>query len=304
MATLVLNRVTKRYPNGCVANCELSLEAEKGEIVGVIGPNGAGKTTLVRQVLGLLPPTDGSITVLGHEMPWEADRVRGRLGYVPQMPMRYPALTPHELVTSIIRMKGVRRQRANTRATEILSQVGIQDVCNRYAYQLSYGTLKLMNIAMALCQDPELLILDEPTSMIDVVNRVRVRKLLARQPDRCILLTSHDLAEVRNLCNRSVLLVAGRIIARGSPRELASLMGSPARLEVTPCDPNALRAALARIDCTLRWDGAKCKFVMHVLSDVVEILTLIDEQAVACESITLEAPSLEEGILRLLEDAE
>lgn len=302
---LELSEVTKEYPNGCVANRSISLKAKGGEVVGVIGPNGSGKTTLIRQILGLLPATQGSVTVLGHRMPWEADQIRGRVGYVPQMPMRYPSLTPLELVTAIIRMKGTRKRQAKAQAAHALSEVGVErDVAGRYSYQLSYGNLKLMNIAMALCQDPELLVLDEPTSMVDIVNKAQVRRLLARQADRCVVLTSHDLSDIRELCTRAVVLVNGRIVAQGSPRELASQIGDTVSLEVTPHDPATLESALGPLHCRLNWNGSTCTITARTLGDVSRAIALIHEKGVSCESVRLDAPSLETGVLELIKGAE
>lgn len=300
-ASLCVEGLTKVYPNGCKANDAITLEAREGEVVGLIGPNGAGKTTLIRQILGLLAPTEGAIHVLGRQLPSEAERLRGRIGFVPQMPLQYPALTPLELITAIIRMKGRSRQAARQAASKYLCDVGLEEMQERYGYQLSYGSIKLMNLAMALCQEPELLVLDEPTSMVDVVNRDRIRRVISSQRDRCVFLASHDLAEVQSVCGRSYLLAQGRVIAEGTPGELAALVSSTTHLAITVPYGETLQLTLDGVELSSCEENTY-SFACASLKDALAAVSAVLKGKVPYEEVRLISPSLEDVVLRLLEN--
>jgi ABC-2 type transport system ATP-binding protein len=298
---LDLQRVTKVYPNGLVATNDLTLSAERGEVVGLVGPNGAGKTTLVRQILGLLPSSSGSIHVLGHTMPGESDNLKGLIGYVPQMPVRFPSLTVEETVSSVLRFLGKPKMHAMAETRRILDEVGLGESRGKYGYQLSFGSVKLMNIAMALCQDPELLILDEPTSMVDVVNRSRVRSLLRRQSSRCILITSHDLTDIESLCDRAYVIANGRFIASGSPDELSQLATAMVLLEATFGDPQGIRNMLPGDGNRATWDDSRFRMLCTSLHQAADVLATICSLDARIESLSIRAPAFAEAIMELLE---
>ena len=300
-SALDLRGVTKAFPNGLVASNELSLSAEKGEVIGLVGPNGAGKTTLVRQILGLLPPSRGSIHVLGYAMPRESDKLKGRIGYVPQMPVRFPSLTVEETVSSVLRFLGEPKMRALAKTVSILDEVGLSESRGKYGYQLSYGSVKLMNIAMALCQDPELLILDEPTSMVDVVNRSRVRSLVGRQASRCVFITSHDLADIESLCDRAYVMADGRFVASGAPDELAQLVGASVLIEATFANPQEVRDALPRDGDQVTWEGSRFRMLCPSLQQAADVLSVVCSPDVQIESLSIRAPAFAEAIVELLE---
>jgi len=298
---LLVHEVSKVYPNGLRANDNIDLEVWESEVVGLIGPNGAGKTTLIRQILGLLAPTDGKITVLGRTLPDEAEQLRGRIGFVPQMPLQYPSLTPLELVSAIVMMRGSSRRDARARAMKHLSDVGLEKEQDSYGYQLSYGSIKLMNLAMALCQEPKLLILDEPTSMVDVVNRRRVRSLISSLKDCCVLLSSHDLSEVQSVCDRSYVIAGGCVIAEGTPTQLAELFSETTHLRVTVPEGEEVRLVLNGVKRTNHEQGAST-YTFSSLPDALDALSTALERGIHFKEVRLSSPSFEESIRQLLED--
>lgn len=297
-----VRELTKMYPNGFKANDTLSLSAVEGQIVGLVGPNGAGKTTFIRQLLGLLRPTRGKVQVLGRDPMKEANALRGMLGYVPQMPLYYPALTVGETVGFVLRFNGVRGRELVRRRREALAQVGLDRLVNHSGYQLSHGSMRLLLLAMAICQDPRVLILDEPTSMIDVVGRARIQRLLAGERNKCILLASHDMNEVRTLCDRIHVIASGRFIAEGTPQEISALVKLPVEIAFGPAIPSEGEELLKAKNLSFHKEGP----VFHVaFNDLPQGIEFIDDvqRSLGLSYLHLEAPSLEKAVLQLLQEA-
>lgn len=194
-----------------------------GQIVGILGPNGVGKTTLVEIIEGLRTAGAGRVTVLGLDPGSQAARLRERIGVQLQSTVLPPELTPRET----LRLFGAFYARARPPG-ELLDTVGLAGVGNVPNGRLSMGQQRRLAVALALVNDPELVILDEPTSGLDPVARREVHTHLAalRAAGRTVLLASHDLEEVERLCDRVILLRAGEIVADGTPAELASGTGT------------------------------------------------------------------------------
>ncbi|MEM4487436.1 MAG: ABC transporter ATP-binding protein [Desulfurococcaceae archaeon] len=207
---IVAEKITKVYPNGVKANADVSLEVCSGETACIMGPNGAGKTTLVRQIMGLLKPTSGRITVLGFNPVERQEAIRRSVAYVPQLPLVFPAHRVIEVVRYVADLAGT----PHTRVQEVLELLGLWDFRDRLGYQLSVGQRKLLLLAQALVKDSELMILDEPTSYIDVLKKRAVWDVLAyeKSKGKTLLLVSHDLEEVRRLCDRVYLMLYGRVV--------------------------------------------------------------------------------------------
>jgi len=210
-------KVTKIYPNGIKANVNVSVEVYRGEAVCLMGPNGAGKTTLVRQVIGVLKPTSGKITVLGSNPVEKQDVIRKEVSYTPQLPLVYPSHKVIEVAKFIADLSGT----PYTRVHEVLQSLGLWGVRDKMGYQLSVGQRKLLLLALSLIKNSELLILDEPTSFIDIFKKRLVWDILAHEKSRgkTILLVSHDLEEVKRLCDRVYLMVYGRVVNHFSTLE-------------------------------------------------------------------------------------
>jgi ABC-2 type transport system ATP-binding protein len=231
-----ISGLTKIYPNGVRANDGVNLSAHRGEIVGIIGPNGAGKTTLIRQLLGLLKPTEGKIEVLGFDIGEEPNNARELIGYVPQMPLYYPALTTEEVIQFVLRFKGYKRGAIITKVRETLELVGLEPMAKLSGYQLSHGSMKLLLLAIAMCRNPAVLVLDEPTAMVDVTKKFRTWRLLRALKDKVILLASHDMYEVKELCDKVYFMAEGRIVARGPPDEITASIKLPVEIAFSPSD--------------------------------------------------------------------
>lgn len=207
---VLAEKLTKIYPNGVKANVEVDLLVNAGEAVCIMGPNGAGKTTLVRQVMGLLKPTSGKITVLGANPVEKQDYVRKRVAYAPQLPLAFPSHKVIEVAEYMAELSGT----PHYLVREILESMNLWNIRDRLGYQLSIGQRKLLLVALSLIKNSDMIILDEPTSFIDVFKKRVIWDTLAREKKngKTVLIVSHDLEEVKRLCDRVYLMVYGRII--------------------------------------------------------------------------------------------
>jgi ABC-2 type transport system ATP-binding protein len=214
--------LAKRYgPTEALAGVDLEVQA--GELVGLLGPNGAGKSTLVKVACGLVRPMSGSAQVSGH--PAGSLPARATIGYLAEL-FRFPGwLRAHELLALHQQLSG--SNGGSGEREELLELVGLADAAGVRVEAMSKGMQQRLGIAQALVGSPRLLMLDEPTSALDPVGRRIVRDLLLELKRRgvAVLLNSHLLSEVERVCDRVAILVGGRIVARGSPAELARPRG-------------------------------------------------------------------------------
>ncbi len=221
-ATLVVSGLRKRY-GSVIALDGVELAVQPGELVGLLGPNGAGKSTLVKIACGLVRPTAGSVEVCG--APAGSRVARQALGYLAEL-FRFPGWCSATEVLSLHQQlagsAGGRTERA-----ELLTLVGLAGAAGRRVEGMSKGMQQRLGIAQALIGDPRLLLLDEPTSALDPAGRRDVRALLERLRERgiAVLLNSHLLGEVEQICDQVVILSAGRVAAAGRPDELTQAGG-------------------------------------------------------------------------------
>ncbi|MCS7217291.1 MAG: ABC transporter ATP-binding protein [Candidatus Bipolaricaulota bacterium] len=213
---------------------DLRFEVRPGEVLGLLGPNGAGKTTTVRLLAGLLAPSAGDALVAGHSVARAPEKVRPRVGVVPENPGFYKRLTVRRNLRFFAELYGVRDPR---RVEEALARVGLEERAEEPVATLSKGLRQRLALARALVHDPPVLLLDEPTSGLDPEAAKEVRDLLAELSlaHRAILLCTHNLAEAERLCHRIAVLKT-RLVAVGSPAELKQrLFGR--RVVVTLANP-------------------------------------------------------------------
>jgi len=210
---------------------DLTFHADKGEILGFLGPNGAGKTTTMRILTGYMPPTSGKVTIGGHDVIEDSLAVRKIVGYLPESVPLYNDMTVFEYLKYMADLRGIKN--ARRRITEILELVQLEERSGGYIGKLSKGMRQRIGLAQALLHEPEVLILDEPTIGLDPKQVVKFRELIRSiGKDRTVLLSTHILPEVQQVCDRVVILNKGRIVTEDAPEQLqARLMGSQ-RVEV------------------------------------------------------------------------
>jgi len=198
----------------------LDLAVPKGRVFGLLGPNGSGKTTTILMILGLIRPTAGSVEVLGR--PAGHREARRRTGFLPEETRLYEFLTGEETLDLAGRLFGIARAERRRRATELLERTGMWDARGRRLATYSKGMARRIGLAQALLSKPQLVVLDEPTSGLDPVGNREVRDLLREvaREGTTVLLTSHILGDVADVCDRIAILHAGRKILEGDVKAL------------------------------------------------------------------------------------
>jgi lipooligosaccharide transport system ATP-binding protein len=225
--------LTKRFGDNLVVN-DLSFALYPGECLGVIGPNGAGKTTTFRMCLGLTAPDSGSVKVFGEDMPQQALSIKSRLGVVSQFDSLDPDFSCAENLLVYGRYFGMARADIDARIEPLLEFAALSHKANAKPGELSGGMKRRLSLARSLINDPQLLLLDEPTTGLDPQARHLMweRLQLLLQEGKSILLTTHFMDEAERLCSRLLVLDQGRKIAEGKPRDLIAEHLEPEVVEV------------------------------------------------------------------------
>jgi ABC-2 type transport system ATP-binding protein len=219
MMEVTIDRLGKRYGQQWALR-DLSLRCESG-MLGLVGPNGAGKTTLMRMLATLLDPTEGTILWNGQNIRTHGEALRQVLGYLPQEFGIYREFSGRQFLRYLAAMKGLPKPLAYRRVDEVLEIVNLEQVADHKLPTYSGGMKQRIGIAQALLNDPELLIVDEPTAGLDPAERVRFRTLLASLTrDRVILLSTHIISDVEAVASRLVILQEGRVLADTTPEAL------------------------------------------------------------------------------------
>ncbi len=222
---LSIDHLGKRYGQHWALR-QLSLRCEPG-LLGLVGPNGAGKTTLMRMIATLLEPTEGTILWNGQDLRTHGEALRQVLGYLPQEFGIYREFSGRQFLRYLAAMKGLPRPLAQKRVDEVLELVNLEQVADQKLPVYSGGMKQRIGIAQALLNDPELLIVDEPTAGLDPAERVRFRTLLASlTSNRVIILSTHIISDVEAVANRLVILQAGQVLSDTTPEAiLATAIG-------------------------------------------------------------------------------
>lgn len=281
----------------------IDLSVAPGEIYGFLGPNGAGKSTTVLMLTTLLPPTDGTARVAGHDIRRQGARVRAAIGVALQEAALDPLLTGREHMRLQTALQGVPRRERAARGDELLARMGLADAADRRVGGYSGGMKRRLDLALALVHRPRVLFLDEPTTGLDPSSRSELWgevARLAREDGVTVFLTTQYLEEADVLADRVGIIEAGRLVAEGTPETLKAEIGRPA-LEVVPCD-TLQRGALAEV---LERFGTAAAAPPHAaavrlsrgndaLADVVRAL---DAEGIAIADFQLHAPSLDDVFL-------
>jgi ABC-2 type transport system ATP-binding protein len=213
---------------------QVTLTINQGEIFGLIGPNGAGKSTLIRMLTTLLPPTSGSATVAGYDIVRQPAEVRRHIGYVPQLLSADGSLTGYENMLLSARLYGVPWRERTERITRALARMGLSEVAHHLAGHYSGGMIRRLEIAQSLLHRPTVLFLDEPTVGLDPAARETVWERVLDLRDRfhrTMIVTSHQMDEIDEFCDRIALIDRGRIAAIGTASELKARVGPEATLD-------------------------------------------------------------------------
>jgi ABC-2 type transport system ATP-binding protein len=220
-----VRNLTKRYGD-LVAIRDISFTAATGQILGFLGPNGAGKTTTMRVITGFMPATTGTVKVAGYDIFDDSYEVRKRIGYLPENPPLYDDMTVLGYLRFVGRIRGIPRAELSDSVDRVLHTCGLADVVERVVGHLSKGFRQRVGLAQALIHNPSVLVLDEPTIGLDPRQIIDIRTLIRELAgERTVILSTHILPEVSQLCEKVVIINEGRIAVEDTLQNLTQSMG-------------------------------------------------------------------------------
>ncbi len=277
---LELRNVTKTFGKDVTAVADLSLSLQPG-VVGLIGHNGAGKTTLMQMIATLTRPTSGQILFDGTDIAARPDAIRARLGYLPQDFGVYRNVSALEFMQYFAALKGVRDA---ARIRRLLELVNLHEHASRMASTFSGGMLRRLGIAQALLNDPDILVVDEPTAGLDPEERLRFRNLLAELGfHKLVIVSTHIVSDVESIAGKLAIMKSGRLVACDTPDTiLERARGQVWSASVSPVEYDILR---------------KTTHVLQALRQGNRVALRIAHPSMPCDGARLSEPSLEEALM-------
>jgi ABC-2 type transport system ATP-binding protein len=301
--------LTKRYREKLAVNA-LSLSVQEGEVFGFLGPNGAGKTTTILMLLGLTEPTSGQLSVCGFNPTLEPLEVKRRVGYLPENPGFYDDISAKENLLYMARLNRISEKEAHRRTAEVLEQVGLSDDGRRLVREFSRGMKQRLGIAEVLVKKPSAIILDEPTLGIDPDGAIRILELiknLNQEHNLTVMLSSHQLQQVQQICSRVGIIVKGRLIVQGEMDELgkAILKGRQWNFLVeVGGNPDGLDRDLQSIDGVDEIERRSHGWFLRCTKDVrPEVVSMVTGKKLPLLQLRSEDPTLEEIYLKYFREA-
>lgn len=233
-----VENITKKYGSFTAVN-DISFEIDEGEIVGFLGPNGAGKSTTMNMITGFIEPTKGRIIVDGYDISQKPKKAKKQIGYMPEGVPLYSDLTVKEFVTYMAELKGCNSKTKKEKVQKVLEETGLTEVQNKLTKNLSRGYKQRVSMAGALVGDPKVIILDEPTVGLDPKQVTEIRTLIKELgKTHTVILSSHILSEVSQICNRVIIINKGKIVAIDTPENLENKVVENNSIYVTVEDPD------------------------------------------------------------------
>lgn len=232
-----VENITKRYGSFTAVD-EINFEIEEGEIIGFLGPNGAGKSTTMNMITGFIEPTSGRITIDGYDISKKPKKAKKQIGYMPEGTPLYGELTVKEFVTYMAELKGVAKKDKKEMVQKVIKETGLEEVEDKLTRNLSRGYKQRVSMAGALVSNPKVIILDEPTVGLDPKQVTEIRALIKELgKDHTVILSSHILSEVSQICNRVIIINKGKIVAIDTPENLEKKVVNGNAIYITVEDP-------------------------------------------------------------------
>ena len=281
----------------------VTFHVQRGQIFGFVGPNGAGKTTTIRTLMGLLRPTSGAATILGHPIPSRAARFK--LGFLPESPYFYDYLTVGELLDLAGRLFGVPGDVRKQRANELIEKVGLGRARTQSLKKFSKGMLQRAGLAQALMNDPELVVLDEPMSGLDPIGRKEVRDLIIelREQGKTVFFSSHILTDIEAIADHVAIIARGQLQAQGTPAELIqrTVLGIDVSVRIAAdADLGALADGASRV----RRSGDELSLTLPAGADVDAWLSAARDRGAKVIAVTPRHETLEDLFMRQIAGAD
>ena len=232
-----VKNVTKKYGSTIAAD-DASFEVKDGEVVAFVGPNGAGKSTTMNMITGFIEPTMGQIIVNGNDISKRPRKAKKEIGYMPENVPLYYELTAKEFVSYMAELKLVKRSERKQEVEKVLKETGLEDVKNKLIRNLSRGYKQRVSMAGALVGNPDVIILDEPTVGLDPKQITEIRSLIKELgKNHTVILSTHILSEVSQICERVIIINKGKIVAVDTPENLEKATREKNGIMVTVEDP-------------------------------------------------------------------
>jgi len=308
-AVVETRNLTKRYRDKLAVNA-LNLSIQEGEIFGFLGPNGAGKTTTILMLLGLTEPTAGQVSVCGFDPTRQALEVKRLVGYLPENPGFYEDLTAKENLLYMARLNRIPEEEIRRRIVEVLEQVGLSEDGNRLVREFSRGMKQRLGIAEALVKNPRAVILDEPTLGIDPDGAIRILELiknLNQQRGLTVMLSSHQLQQVQEICSRVGIIVRGKLIVQGQMDELGRAILKERQwnfLLELGSGSNGIETDLRAINGVDEIEQRPHGLFLRCTRDVrPEVVSLVARRNIPLLQLRAEDPTLEEIYLKYFREA-
>jgi len=295
-----------KYYGSFLAVDNVSFEVKKGEIFGFLGPNGAGKTTTVRTITGVLRPSSGEIRVLGYNILDEREKInaRERTGIVPEMANPYVDLTAMQNLRLMGELYGMEWKGIEKRSVELLKLFDLYEKRNLKVRAFSKGMRQRLILVMAMISDPELLILDEPTSGLDVISARLIKDVIReeKRKGKTIFMTTHNMVDANELCERIGIIRGGRLIAIDTPEKLKQLVKGSVSVEVS-FEPMKLESSTLSSAIRVELTGDKARiFTNDPDATVKELVHYAESNGLRIVSLRMLSPSLEDVFIKLVGD--
>ncbi len=302
MNVIEVRGLTKYYGE-LLAVDHVDFEVHRGEIFGFLGPNGAGKTTTIRMLTGILKPSEGEIRIFGVDAVKNILRVKERMGIVPEMANPYIDLTAMQNLMLVGRLYGMKKGEIKSRSEELLRTFDLYEKRDRKVRSFSKGMRQRLSLSMALLPDPGLLFLDEPTSGLDVMS-ARLIKGIIREENRrgkTIFMSTHNMQDANELCNRVAIIKKGRIVAIDTPEKIRRI-GEEHAVIVVSFEPFRFREGALKNAERVEVMGDKVKIYTDDADETIrEIVDYAEREGLRILSLSTEKPSLEDVFVYLVE---
>ena len=244
-----VKNLVKKYGNHTAVD-HLNFTIEEGHVYGFLGPNGAGKSTTMNIMTGYLGATEGEVLINGHDILKEPEEAKRQIGYLPELPPLYMEMTVREYLEFVAELKGIAKNKREESINEVEKMVKIWEVENRLIRNLSKGYRQRVGLAQAVLGFPKIIILDEPSVGLDPKQIIEIRELIRQLSKKhTVILSSHILAEVREVCDYILIISKGKLVASDTPENLERNLGDSDLIEIeTKASPDEVRRILETVD--------------------------------------------------------
>ena len=258
--------LTKRYGTHTAVS-DLSFTIEDGKIYGFLGPNGAGKSTTMNMITGCISATDGEVFINGHDIFEEPLEAKKNIGYLPELPPLYTDFTVREYLKFVSELKKVPKQQIKEEVDRVITETNTEEYADRLIRTLSKGYRQRVGLAQALIGNPSIIILDEPSIGLDPKQIIEMRELIrGLGKNHTVILSSHILSEVSAVCDHILIIRRGKLVANGTPEELAKNLQTSSQLDVEVIgEEDVIRKALDEIDATIEVGESEEPTALHVI---------------------------------------